>query len=152
MIRNFLLGDGHTVASHAGHLAWVVGAGAVAWFLVAMVLRLSKRQTNVRFAAPPPRQQGGGLLAPVIAAVVVLCFGYFYDKAKHPAATAAARAAASPSPSASASPSPRPVPTVTEITRVVNAHPLLSGWQIVLICVIAAVIILGGLSLARRFF
>lgn len=160
-MKQFLLGGGHTFASHAGHLVLVAGAGLAVWFLVALVWRLSGRRTHIRFAAPAAGQGGGrgrgngGPLGPVIAAAAVLGFGYFYDKARHPAAAAAAavRASASPSPSPSASPSPRPAPTVTEVTtRVVNAHPLLTGWQVVLICVIAAVLILGGLSLARRFF
>ncbi|MGH3405333.1 MAG: hypothetical protein ACRDRJ_22940 [Streptosporangiaceae bacterium] len=159
-MRQFLLGDGHTLASHAGHLVLVAGAGLAIWFLVALVWRLSGRRTQIRFAAPPAGARGGsgssngGLLGPVIAAAAVLGFGYFYDTVRRPAATAAAavRATASPSVSPTASPSPKPVPTVTEITRMVNAHPLLSGWQIVLICGIAVVLILGGLSLARRFF
>lgn len=86
----------------------------------------------------------GSPLPPLLAAVaIVLGFGYYYDQAhpKHPHPVAA------PAPA----PAPPKVITIThQVTRVVHDHPLLSGWQLVAVVAIVAVMVVGGLSVARH--
>jgi hypothetical protein len=93
---------------------------------------------------PPRHTQNSGIRAVLAVAVAFIAFGYAYAKTQ-PRATSAPRPAPAPP--------PRVVTrTITHVvTRTVSAHPLLTGADIVLIVLICGVVVLGGLSLARRF-
>jgi hypothetical protein len=81
------------------------------------------------------RHHRGGILKPVlIIGTVVSAFGYAYERGYEATTHGAA-----------------PVKVVTRtVTRTVVAHPALSGTDVVLIFLIIAVMVVGGLSVARH--
>jgi hypothetical protein len=131
-----LMGTGTTGLSHTAHLVIVC---VIAGVLLALLWRaVSGRRVVVQ--APPPPASGHGLRNLMLAAAGILAAGWAYGRAHHPAAAAAAP------------PQARVVTrTITQtITRYVHTHPQLSGTDIVWLGLIAAVAVLGALSLARR--
>jgi len=143
-MSDLILGTGSTGLSHTVHDAFLAVTAVFAAFLffrlVCAIGRLSRQRPAPSFAARP--RSGRRAAALVIGGI--LLFGWAYDKA-HPAVQAAV-SAGQPAPSSSPSPS---VITHTVIQRV-NAHPLLSGTDWVLIALICAIALVGSISLLAR--
>jgi hypothetical protein len=96
----------------------------------------------VRGGQPVCRHGGGdgwAWLVGVIIGGVVLFESSKPHKAAHPA----------PVPPAPAPP-PKVITITHHVTKVVHDHPFLSGWQFVVVVAILAVMVVGGLSVARH--
>lgn len=149
------------MSHHLQNIAQDAAGFVVIFGLVALLWRSLGRSHTTRVIIPPGRLPGrlpgsGGRTSPwlKIAGVVggVLVFFYYWGK-DHPAA--AAKAAPRFAPSPAPTPSTRVIThtithTVTN-TIVKNAHSLLNGWQVVVICLIGAAVLFGGLRLASRW-
>ena len=127
----------HPPAWATMHNAEMTGAALVIILLTFAVLRLSKGGKAVPAPPPAPKRSGGGGKLLLLAGLGGAGFWYWDTHLRH-APAGAAKAAPAPSPS------PTPVPTVT---RTVAPHsvthitlPHLTGGQIVIIFVIAAVV------------
>jgi hypothetical protein len=144
-VSDLILGTGSTGLSHTVHDAFLAVTAVFAAFLllrlVCAVGRLSRQRQAPSFASRP--RSGRRAAALVIGGI--LLFGWAYDKA-HPAVQAAV-SAGQPAPASSPSPSPSPSVITHTVIQRVNAHPLLSGTDWVLIALICAIALVGSISL-----